>query len=288
MNYSLALYEKAIPAEKPFEELFDITKCCGFDRLEISIDESDWRLERLDWPTEKVVALGAEARNAGTPITTLCLSGHRKYPFGSHDPAVRKKSLEIMYKAVDFAAALGVRIIQLAGYDVYYETGDEQTRAWFLENLKKGVSYAASCGIILAFETMETPFMDTVEKSIAYVTAVNSPWLGVYPDIGNLKNAAVLYHGDVVEDLKKGEGHLFAMHLKETKPGLYRDMNFGDPSGHTEYVPCIQEALRQGIRMFTGEFWYHDGQDYEKIITDSAAFLRAKIEQAAAESGIEE
>ena len=180
-----------------------------------------------------------------------------------------------------------VGLLVVGGFVVLLVWGVVVWGAWFLENLKKGVSYAASCGIILAFETMETPFMDTVEKSMAYVTAVNSPWLGVYPDIGNLKNAAVLYHSDVVEDLKKGEGHLFAMHLKETKPGLYRDMNFGDPSGHTEYVPCIQEALRQGIRMFTGEFWYHDGQDYEKIITDSAAFLREKIEQAAAESGIE-
>ena len=247
MNYSLALYEKAIPAGKPFEELFDITKRCGFDRLEISIDESDWRLERLDWPTEKVVALGAEARNAGTPITTLCLSGHRKYPFGSHDPAVRKKSLEIMYKAVDFAAALGVRIIQLAGYDVYYETGDEQTRAWFLENLKKGVSYAASCGIILAFETMETPFMDTVEKSIAYVTAVNSPWLGVYPDIGNLKNAAVLYHGDVVED----EARPLPRYELRRPERAYRIRSMhsrSPPSGHPDVHRRILVPRRTGLR----------------------------------------
>ena len=47
---------------------------------------------------------------------------------------------------------------------------------------------AAEKGIVLGFETMETPFMDTVEKAMRYVNLVSSPYLGVYPDIGNLKN----------------------------------------------------------------------------------------------------
>ena len=40
---------------------------------------------------------------------------------------------------------------------------------------------------MLGFETMETPFMDTVEKAMAYVKDVDQAYLGVYPDIGNLK-----------------------------------------------------------------------------------------------------
>lgn len=280
MKTSLALYEKAIPAGKSFEEMFAITKACGFDRLEISIDESDARQARLDWSAEKQRDLGRMALDAGTPITTMCLSGHRKYPFGSHDPSTRQRSVDIMHKAVDFAANSGIRLIQLAGYDVYYEDEDESTRENFLINLKDAASYAASAGVLLGFETMETPFMDTVEKAMHYVDTVNSPYLGVYPDIGNLKNAAVLYHGDVVEDLEKGRGRIFAVHLKETKPGLYRNMNFGDPTGHTEYVPDIRCALSMGVRMFTGEFWYQEGQDYKKTISDAAAFLKAKINEA--------
>lgn len=281
MEYSLGLYEKAIPAGKTFEEMFEITRQCGFDRLEISIDETDWRQERLDWSKDKVMELGRLSREYGTPIRTMCLSGHRKWPLGSHDPETRKRSMDIMRKAVDFSENAGISIIQLAGYDVYYEEGDEDTRKWFLEGLKASAAYAARHGVMLGFETMETPFMDTVEKSMAYVSAVNNPWLNVYPDIGNLENAAKLYGHDVVDDLNKGEGHLVAIHLKETKPGLYRDMNFGDPTGHTEYVRCIKAGLKMGIRIFTGEFWYHDGQDYMKTIKDANAFLRDKIETAA-------
>ena len=123
--------------------------------------------------------------------------------------------------------------------------------------------------------------MDTVEKSMKYVDLVGSPYLGVYPDIGNLKNAAVLYGHDVVEDMKLGAGHTFAVHLKETLPGIYRDMDFGT-GGHTEYERCIAESLRMGVRTFTAEFWHQKGADYKKVVADANAFIRAKFEAAQA------
>ncbi|MBQ3999370.1 MAG: L-ribulose-5-phosphate 3-epimerase [Oscillospiraceae bacterium] len=280
-SYSLGLYEKAIPVGMTFPQMFAIAKQCGFDRLEISVDETDWRQERLEWDASRQRELGALSRAMDAPLLTMCLSGHRKYPFGSHDSETRRRSLDIMEKAVRFADNAGISVIQLAGYDVYYEQGDEDTRKWFAENLRRSVDMAAKAGVVLAFETMETPFMDTVEKSMKYVSEIGSPWLGVYPDIGNLKNAAVLYGTDVVEDMMLGAGHIFAVHLKETKPGLYRDMNFGDSTGHTEYERCIEASLRMGVRMFTGEFWYQKGQDYMSVIADSAKFLREKIEASA-------
>lgn len=279
MEYSLGLYEKAIPSGLSFEEMFRITAGGGFDRLEISIDESEQRQHRLDWSYAEQRALGNMARECDIPIHTMCLSGHRKYPFGAHAAEDRRRAVEMMKKAIHFSVNTGVRIIQLAGYDVYYEEGDADTRRWFLENLREAVEYAARWGIILAFETMETPFMDTVEKAMVYVREVNSPWLGIYPDIGNLKNAAMLYHQDVTEDLRKGAGHIVAVHLKETRPGVYRDMNFGD-GGHTEYLSCIEAALQMGVRIFTGEFWHQTGQDYKTTISDANLFLRDKIETA--------
>ena len=137
--------------------------------------------------------------------------------------------------------------------------------------------YASIFGVILAFETMETPFMDTVTKSMKYVDKINSPYLGVYPDIGNLKNAAVLYGSDLLEDIQNGSGHIFAAHLKETQPGVFRDMNFG--TGHTEYHACIKLLWDMGVRMYTGEFWY-DGNAMQKRPFLKHLFLRNKIEQA--------
>lgn len=279
MEYSLGLYEKAMPAA-PFETLLRLTAEAGFDRLELSIDESEARQSRLDWTEKEQRALGNLAREAGAPILTLCLSAHRRFPLGSHRPELRERSLELMKKAILFSSNAGVRLVQLAGYDVYYEQGDEDTQAWFYENLQKSVDFAAQWGVTLAFETMETPFMDTVEKAMAVVERIQSPWLGVYPDIGNLTNAAALYGGSAVVDLCKGRGRLAALHLKETAPGVYRDLPFGE-AGQVDYTACIRAALQMGVRLFTGEFWYKQGQPVEKTLRTSALFLRDKIEEAA-------
>lgn len=279
-EYSLGLYEKALPPEEDLLSLCEKARLCGFDRLELSIDESDARLARLDWPEQAQRALGARCREAGTPIRTLCLSGHRRYPLGSHDPGTRERSLEILRRALDFAANAGIALIQLAGYDVYYEEGDESTRARFGEGLRRGADWAAERGVVLAFETMETPFMDTVGKAMRWVREVNSPWLGLYPDIGNLQNAAVLYGHSVTEDLRRGAGRIFALHLKETRPGVYRDLRFGE-GGHTDYPGCIRAALDMGVRLFTGEFWYKPGTDWEAEAKRACRFLRERIEAAA-------
>ena len=282
MEYSLGLYEKALPPEDDLVSLCRKAREVGFDRLELSIDESETRLARLDWSESAQRELGLRSREEGAAIRTLCLSGHRKYPLGARDPAVRTRSLEILKKAIAFAANAAIGIIQLAGYDVYYEPGDEGTVSRFREGLFQGAAWAAEAGVILAFETMETPFMDTVEKAMAWVREVNSPWLGLYPDIGNLQNAAVLYGHEVTEDLALGAGHTFALHLKETRPGVYRDMRFGS-GGHTDYRGCLRAALAMGVRLFTGEFWYHGEENWVSELRRANAFLRKKIEEAAEE-----
>lgn len=276
--YSLGLYEKAMPTGLSWEKMLECTAASGFDTLEISIDETDHRLSRLQWDATQRNYLRQLSASMGVPIKTMCLSGHRKYPLGSHDAQIRAKSLEIMEDAVHLATDLGVRIIQLAGYDVYYEDSDRDTVAWFGENLNKSVEYAAKHGVILGFETMETAFMDTVTKAMSWVDQVGSPYLGVYPDIGNLKNASVLYGSDLLEDIRRGNGRIFAAHLKETTPGVYRDMDFG--TGHTEYEACIRVLWELGVRHFTGEFWFRQGSDYEQVTASASGFLRQKIESA--------
>jgi len=272
--YLLGLYEKALPNEWSWEEKLTVTKETGYDFLEISIDESDMRLSRLNNPTELSLIQAAIAKT-GCPINTMCLSGHRKYPLGSTREQTIKQSLQIMSDAIDLASSLGVRIIQLAGYDVYYEEGSALTRATFLTNLKHAVELAARKGIVLGFETMETPFMDTVTKSMHIVNQINSPYLHIYPDIGNLTNASKIYNHDVELDLEMGKGHLVATHIKETKPNHYREIPFG--TGHVEFEKCINTCWDLGVRMYTAEFWYDSQTDAKEIAEFNYKFITSKF-----------
>ena len=159
-----------------------------------------------------------------------------------------------MEKAIQLADDLGIRIIQLAGYDVYYDESTPETVARFGENLEKCVEMAAKMGVLMGFETMETEFMNTCGKSMNYVNRIDSSYLNVYPDCGNINNAALSYGTDVLEDLRTCKGNIIAMHLKETVPGKFRDMMYGE--GRVDFPAIIDTAWSMGVRRYVTEFWY--------------------------------
>ncbi len=276
-EYQLGLYEKSMPNDISWGEKVHLAKEAGFDYIEISIDETEEKLARLDSSREERFGIKKLLYDNDMPVNSMCLSAHRRYPLGSRDENIRRKSLEIMEKAVGFAADLGIRIIQLAGYDVYYEESDQDTRSMFLENLKKACSMAACKGVLLGFETMETPFMDTVEKAMHYVNIINSPYLCIYPDIGNLTNASLKYRISVNEDLMQGKGRIIAAHLKETVPGRYREVPFG--TGHTDYAAQIALLRSMNIKLFVGEFWYIGSKNLKEDLITANQFLRRHLDQ---------
>ena len=261
-TYTLGLYEKAMPKDLTWKEKMLAAKEAGFDFIEISIDETDDKLKRLDISRQERLALVDLMAETGVPIRTMCLSGHRKYPLGSGSSDICAKGMDSMEKAIQLAEDLGIRIIQLAGYDVYYERSSTDTEERFGKNLKKAVEMAAGAGVMLGFETMEPEFMNTVGKAMAYVDDVGSPFLNVYPDLGNITNAAISYGTDVMADLETGRGHLAAMHLKETLPGRFREIPFG--TGHVDFEAGIRKAWELGVRRFVTEFWYVGNPDWKE------------------------
>ena len=277
--YAIGLYEKAMPNSMSFREKLICARECGYDFVEISIDETDSKLARLDWTEEERTRLCMDMKEVGLPIRSMCLSGHRKYPFGSADPETRRRGMEIMEKAVILADDLGIRIIQLAGYDVYYEESTAESERLFRENLAQAVRMAAARGIVMGFETMETPFMNTTEKAMKYVKLIDSPYLGVYPDSGNLTNAALTYGTGVLDDLETGRGHIVALHLKETVPGVFREVPF--LTGHVDFEAVIAKAWELGIRRFVTEMWDVGKESWKEDIMFACREMSKRIDAVA-------
>lgn len=272
----LGLYEKSMPGGLSIGEKLEAAKAAGFDYLELSVDETDEKLSRLNWSEDRIQDVLSTSFDVGLPIKSICLSGHRRFPLGHEDAQVQAKSLEIMEKAIIMASKLGVRIIQIAGYDVYYEQSNRQTEENFAKNLALSAKMASKYGVTLAFETMETEFMNTVGKAMRWVNEVKSPFLQVYPDIGNVTNAAKCYGISVDDDLKSGLSHIAAMHMKETVPGVFREVPYG--AGHVDFRQAAKIALELGVGMFVAEFWYAGKGNWRKQLQENNAFLRSAIE----------
>ena len=253
-GYSIGLYEKAMPDTLSWKEKFLAAKEAGYDFVEISIDASEAKIQRVYMSKEERLELVKLMYETGMPLHTMNMSSLTKYSLGNDKPEYVARGMEILENAIELAGDLGVRIVMIPGYDVFYEPSDYETKKRYMENLKKAVAWAEKAGVVLAFETMENEFMNTVEKAMKYVTLVDSPYLKIYPDSGNLTNAAVNYKNDVIEDFELGRGHVVALHMKETVPGKFREIPYG--TGHVNFEAFAEKAWDMGVRKFVTEFWY--------------------------------
>ena len=107
---------------------------------------------------------------------------------------------------------------------------------------------------------------------MVYVRQIQSPYLKVYPDIGNVTNAT----DDVIRDIRCGAGHIAAAHLKETVPGVYRNMRFGE--GRVDFAKATEELKHQGVHMYTAEFWHLDKDDWRTELRRAHDFLRPYLQ----------
>ena len=281
MNTLIGIYEKALPKELDWAGRLAAAKTAGYDFVEMSLDESDERLARLDMPKSERRELNAVILDSGLRIPSMCLSGHRRFPFGSHDPAVREKARDIMRKAIDLCLDLGIRTIQLAGYDVYYEQHDAGTERRFLEGLEWSTALAASRQVMLAMEIMDTAFMNSISVWKWWDKRIQSPWFTVYPDIGNL----TAWNNDVEKELDIGIDRIAAIHLKETRkvtgdfPGQFRDMMFGD--GDVDFDLVFTTLKRLNYRgAFLVEMWTEKAPDPVREVAGALQWIRERMKTA--------
>ena len=252
-KYEIGLYEKAMRNTLTWKEKLQCAKECGYDYLEISIDATEEKINRIYMDTEEKREIMEAIFDTGIPIGSMSVSALTKYALGDPDQAVRDRGMEIAEKSIQLSSALGVRTVMIPGYDIYYGESTIETKRYFLENIRKIAEIAEREGILVGFETMENNFMNTTGKAVQYVNMVDSAYLKIYPDAGNITNAAVANRHDVCEDLSLGKGKLIALHLKETKPDVYRAVPF--LTGHVEFERIINTAWKLGVRRYVTELW---------------------------------
>lgn len=279
---TIGIYEKALPKNISWRKRLTLAKQLNFDFVEMSIDETDERLARLDWTQAERKEVIDAIHETGVNILSICLSGHRRYPFGSADEAKRKEALIIMQKAIDLATDLGVRTIQLAGYDVYYEEKTIASRNFFIENLTIAVQMAAEREVVLAIEIMDDPFINSITKFLEIKAQIPSPYLQVYPDIGNL---SAWPHNDVGYELEQGIEHIVAIHLKDTLAvtdtfaGKFKEVSFG--TGCVDFIGCLQTLKRLNYNgAFLIEMWSETSTTPENEIEMAKSFLYPKLREA--------
>lgn len=277
-DLEIGIYEKALPKNTTWEEKLTIAKNANYTFIEISVDETDERLARLDWTLEERMEFRDAVLKSGLRVPSMCFSGHRRFPLGSENVETRNKALELMRKAIEFAVDTGIRTIQLAGYDVYYEESNDNTKRLFIEGLKESVRMAEKANVMLAMEIMDHPLMSSITKYKKYADEIQSPFFKVYPDIGNLS----AWGNDIKNEIKLGINEIVAIHLKDTLavtdnfPGKFKEVPFGEGCVNFEkFFEVLEELKYKGP--FLVEMWTEKAEDPIMEINKANNWIKDKM-----------
>ena len=279
---SLGIYEKALvggslDTADDWRAFLAQVPEAGFSFLDVSIDESPQREARLEWDAAACRRVRDAADAVGAGIGGVCLSIHRRIAPGSADPAVRRRAREVMARGLRVCHDLGAPVLQVAGYYRYYEEPGPDAERWYGELLADAVPLAARLGVVMGIENVDGTDVTSIRKAMEFVRAVGSPYLQVYPDLGNIAEQGL----DPAVELEAGKGHMVAMHAKDVRPGEPRRVEMGvgtvDWSRSFELLRAQHWAGRLMIEM-----WNDDAPDSVARCIDAREF----IEDRAASAGI--
>ncbi len=274
-GFSIGIYEKALPADLDWQERLTGASRAGFDYLEMSIDPSPLRLNRLNWTRAERIRLRHQVEDVGIGIRTICLSAHREFPLGSSNLNERARGLEILHKTIDLAYDLGIRLIQIAGYDTRVEPSTSASRERYRQALALGAAWASQAGVLLGLENQESGYISSITSAAEAAKIIDSPYLGLYSDMGNL----VVNGLDVRQEIQAAHGKLFGVHIKDTKPGVPRRIPFGE--GQVPFPLVFDQLLEIGFRgPITIEMWNDDRPDSEQISAQAYTLVKNYLEEA--------
>ena len=135
-----------------------------------------------------LAALNEAMRETGFPVHGVVDGVHWKQRLSSPDEAVRQQGREALEQAIRDAHAISASSVLLVPGRV---TGEDENHddVWqrSIVEIRNVLPLAARLGIHVLIENVWNGFCESPEQLRDYVDEIDSPWVGVYFDIGNCR-----------------------------------------------------------------------------------------------------
>lgn len=139
-------------------------------------------------PGLNVEALKSAIKKTGFPVHGVVDNVHWNQRLSDPDPTVREKGLEALLHAIKDSRAIGGTTVLLVPGRV---TGAEETHddVWkrSIVEIRKAIPTAKDHNIKVLIENVWNGFCETPEEFRDYIDEIDSEWVGVYFDIGNVR-----------------------------------------------------------------------------------------------------
>ena len=186
----------------------------GYDSVELDI-RPDYAQTAM-WSEQGRNALRAAAEDCGCEIASVCLGALWAISPANRDAAIRAQAREAIRDTASVAAALGARWILLPVTPGGDEVEHEECAERWIEEISAVAPAAEDAGVCYCLENVGRGCGKSAGDLLRLVTAIDSPAVGVYYDIGN----AVAFGNDPAEEIRALRDCTRIVHVKDNSDYL--------------------------------------------------------------------
>ncbi len=219
-----------IRGQMPLLDKFKIAQDAGFDGISLfAPDMFDLR--------EALIAQD----QTGVRIHNINDSVHWQVRLTDADPAIRKKALQALKDALQFAHDCGADSVLLVIGKVTdpKNENEQQVRERSIENIRRAIPLAARLGVRILCENVGNGFLPDAKQWGDYLDVFDSPWVGAFFDIGNHDG-----YGGAAHWIRTLDHRVIKIDVKDRNRDRNKNCDLFD--GHVDW-PAVRRAL-YGIR----------------------------------------
>jgi L-ribulose-5-phosphate 3-epimerase len=194
------------------QEKLELARTAGFDAVELG---------NLNDRGTVTPAMTDDQVRALLPIFEATVPAHGMFagdawavPLTALDPAVRQRSLDLMYRSIDVAEILGMSSLLIVPGIVNDEIAYDQAYAWAQDALRKLGERAKGSGLLLGIENVGNKMLLSPLETARFIDEIGDPNVGAYFDVGNI--LGIGYPDQWIRILGK---RIKRIHVKDRKSG---------------------------------------------------------------------
>lgn len=203
------------PEGLPLQQLFSISREAGYDAVELNVNPLGGVGLTMETTLMEAEEIGRMAKEYGIQLRSLSTSLLWQTPLSSADVSVREQGRHVVEKQLMLAQLLGIDTVLVVPGAVNEETSYDECYDRSRAELALLVKEAEKRRVRIGIENVWNKFLLSPLEMRAYVDDLQSAYLGVYFDVGN-----ILHYGYPQQWIKILGSRIFKVHVKDYRPGV--------------------------------------------------------------------
>ncbi|WP_127585716.1 sugar phosphate isomerase/epimerase family protein [Paenibacillus koleovorans] len=177
----------SFPKAMPLEDVFEHAQKAGYDAIELNLGAEGAIGPNLASTAVELREIRRLADTYGLKLRSLSCGLMWDNSLSAVQPEVRERGYAIVVKQLETASELGAdTILTVPGYcldeSTSYDSLEERSEA----QLERLLPIAERHAVTIALENVWNKFLLSPTEMARFIDAFDSPWLGVYFDVGNV------------------------------------------------------------------------------------------------------